>query len=273
MMSHSHPPFPSEPEFRRFLEPTLIARGRVADVYRARDGVTGREVAVKVLAGHEAAEAARFLHGAALQARIRHTHVLPIYDAWGGERTAQVTAYAHGGTLHAHLEHANAIPLARAADWGLQILAGTAAIHGAGIIHGDLKLMNVLLNHAGQLWISDFGEARAADDPLPPQPQPIINGSPYYMAPECARGYAPDEASDRYSVGVILYRLFCGRLPFVGGDAETVMRMQVADAPVDPRAYRAEIPDMTARFILSLLTKDPKWRPKFDESAISVLSA
>lgn len=275
-MSHLLPPFPNEPEFRRFLAPTLIARGRCADVYHAYDGLTGREVAVKILnetAQRDEAEAERFLHGAALQSRIRHAQVLPIYDAWNsGSATAQVMAYAPMGTLQAYLDRVGSIPLPRAVIWARELCHGVAAVHDAGVVHGDLKPLNLLLNGAEQIWISDFGEARAFDDPLPPQPQPIINGSPYYMAPECARGYAPDSASDRYSVGVILYRIFSGRLPFVGADAETVMRMQVDSMPVDPRMHCPDIPDFVVRFISGLLAKDPRRRLTFDDAVISRLS-
>lgn len=275
-MSHSNPPFLNEPEFRRFFAPELIARGRCADVYHARDEVTGRAVAVKILneaAQRDPAEVRRFLHGAALQSRIRHPHVLPVYDAWSSEgSTAQVLAYAAGGTLQAYLDREEGIPLARAAIMAREICDGVAAIHGAGVVHGDLKPLNILLNGADQLWISDFGEARGLDDPLPPQPQAIINGSPYYMAPEFARGYTPEAASDRYSVGIILYRLFSGNLPFVGADAETVMRMQVETAPIDPRVYRPEIPDFTVRFIMGLLAKDPRQRPNFSGGAVSWMS-
>lgn len=275
-MSHLLPPFPIEPEFRRFHAPVLIARGRCADVYHAHDELTGREVAVKILnetARRDQIEVERFLHGAALQSRIRHAQVLPIYDAWNsGTATAQVMAYAPMGTLQAYLDREEPIPLRKAAIWARELYHGAVAIHDAGVVHGDLKLLNLLLNSAGQIWISDFGEARSFDDPLPPQPQPIINGSPYYMAPECARGYAPEPASDRYSVGVILYRLFSGRLPFVGADAETVMRMQVDSMPVDPRVHRPDIPEFAVRFILGLLAKDPRRRLTFDDAVISRLS-
>ena len=210
----------------------------------------------------EPSERARFLRAAELQSRVVHPNVLPLYDVRTGKEDALIVMkYASGGSLFQRLQAPSQLEFSRCIAWGMDLCAGLEAVHRAGIIHGDIKPLNLMLDESDRLMISDFGEARTVGEPLPAQPQVVINGSPYYMAPECARGYAPTDASDWYSAGVVLYRMGCGRVPFEGADAETVMRMHVHDRAPDPRLFRPDLPVRFAELIMHLLNKDPGLRP------------
>lgn len=262
--------------FRQFTELRLLASGRIADLYRGVDPETKRTVCLKLMTAvskADPAERARFLRAAELQSRVVHPNVLPVYDVRTGKEEALIVMkYASGRSLFHRLQTEKTADFSRLISWGKDLCAGLEAIHCAGIIHGDVKPLNLMLDESDRLMISDFGEARTIGEALPVQPQVVINGSPYYMAPECARGYAPTAASDWYSVGVILYRMACGRVPFNGPDAETVMRKHVYEECANPRRFRPDLPPSVAELILNLLKKDPSARPADGKAIAAILS-
>lgn len=261
--------------FRSFTHIQPLGTGRIVELFRAADRLTGRAVFLKVLKSEAAdpAERARFFHGAELQSRVRHPNILPVLDLLTeADAAAIVMPFVPGGALQDALPAGIGLAFPLAAAYGQDLCAGVRAIHACGIVHGDLKPLNLLISAEGRLKISDFGEARRIDEPLPAAPAAIVNGSPYYMPPECARGYAPVPASDWYSVGAILYRIFCGRTVFEGQDAGTVMRAHVDETPPDPLQFRPDLPYQLAESILLLLSKDPAPRLKAAERISAVLA-
>ena len=261
--------------FHSFTHIQPIGAGRIVELFRAVDRLTGRAVFLKVLKSGAAdpAERARFFRGAELQSRVRHPNVLPVSDLLTEADTAAIVLpFVPGGTLQDALPVGTGLAFPLAAAYGRDLCAGVRAIHACGIVHGDLKPLNLLIDAENRLRISDFGEARRIDDPRPAAPSSIVNGSPYYMAPECARGYPPVPASDWYGVGAILYRTLCGRTVFEGQDAETVMRAQVNETPPDPIRFRPDLPGQLAESILILLSKDPAPRLKAAERLDRILA-
>jgi TolB-like protein/Tfp pilus assembly protein PilF/Ser/Thr protein kinase RdoA (MazF antagonist) len=251
-----------------------IGAGGMGRVYRARDVVLGREVAVKVLSERLSSEPefrARFEREARAVAALSHPNVLAIHD-YGVEADVcfAVTELLEGATLREQMREA--LPWRRAAEIGREIAAGLAATHARGIIHRDLKPENVFLTTAGSVKILDFGLARqdagfadGSADSLAPTTGPatrtgVVMGTVGYMAPEQVRGARADAASDLFSLGCVLYEMLAGRPPFAGATASDVLAATLRDEPVPLSRTGAEMPAALADAVGRCLAKEPAKR-------------
>ena len=226
----------------------------MGEVYRARDGKLGRDVAVKVLPAalsRDADALSRFEREARAVAALNHPNILSIYDfGRDGDASYAVMELLEGATLRQRLD-SGALPPRKAIDIALQIARGLAAAHAKGIVHRDLKPENVFVLPDGQVKILDFGLARierleSAETSAPtsaPQTQPgTVMGTVGYMSPEQVRGVAVDQRSDIFSFGAILYEMLSGRRAFSGDSAvETMSAILKADPP-DLTTSRPEVP-------------------------------
>jgi serine/threonine-protein kinase len=213
----------------------------MGEVWRARDGRLGREVAIKTLPEALASDTdarARFTREARAIAALSHPNVLAIFDV--GEEAGvvyAVTELLEGANLRAHLAD-GPLPAHRAADWALQIAEGLAAAHEKGIVHRDLKPENVFLTRDGRVKLLDFGLARReeaiTDDAktrsLTTDPGTIL-GTAAYMSPEQARGLPADHRSDLFSFGAVLWEMLAGRRVFSGASAAEMLASVLRDAP------------------------------------------
>jgi serine/threonine-protein kinase len=190
---------------------------------------------------------------------ITHVNVVRVHDFGEADGSRFLTMeYVPGTTLRELLDRKGGLDLTPALQIAKQMCRGLAAVHRAGIVHGDLKPQNVMVMGSGVVKLMDFGVARAG---VAADPKAQIVGTPLYMSPEQARGAELDERSDLYSAGVVLFELFTGRPPFRHPEAMEVMRMQLNEPAPSPRSVRPDLPDELSRLILTCLDKAKLKRP------------
>jgi serine/threonine protein kinase/tetratricopeptide (TPR) repeat protein len=251
----------------RFDVVRILGKGGMGTVYLARDQRLDRLVAVKVLHAEDLTDAerrARFLREARTAAAIRHPNVATIYEV--GE-TAEgvpfiVMEYSEGETLSQRMrrrpvEAGEFLSIAR------QIAAGVAAAHECGIVHRDLKSANIMIEPTGQVKILDFGLAKSLPTHLTKSRESSSSklfGTLHYLAPEQVRGQPSDERTDLFSVGIILYQIATGQLPF-NADAPLMVLEKIRDAEPEPFVARdPAFPAAATKIIGKLLKKEPQDR-------------
>ncbi len=246
------------------IEP--VGEGNFSVTYRARDAVLGRMVAVKLLRPQFAADpnfVSRFEREARVAASVSHPNVVDVYDFGPYGSTFYIAMqYVAGRTLKQELDAHGPFDPADAVRITSQILRGLAAIHAAGIIHRDIKPQNVLLGRDGAVRVTDFGVAHyPLHGALTTHGTTV--GTASYMAPEQARGAALSAQTDLYAVGVVLFELLTGRLPFEADNPMAVMLAHLQQAPPLPSdvAPDASIPAALETEVMRALDKNPGLRP------------
>jgi serine/threonine protein kinase len=255
----------------------VLGRGGMGVVYRAEDIHLKREVALKVMLAEAAADArakARFLREARAQAKVEHEHVAVIHNV--GEEGGVpylVMPLLKGMTLHAALKTNPRPPLTEVVRIGREIAEGLAAAHEQGLVHRDIKPANVWLEGKRlRVKVLDFGLARAvseqaadgADGPL--TREGVVVGTPQYMSPEQARGRRLDARTDLFSLGVVLYQMTTGELPFGGGSPFAVLASVAGDAPPVPTEKNPAVPLSLSNLVMRLMAKEPAARPASAEA-------
>jgi hypothetical protein len=216
-----------------------IGRGGMGVVYKAHDPDLDRVVAVKVPRfDPDEPECQRFLREARVAAAVRHPHVCPIYDVGVQGVPYVVMAYVEGGSLDDRLRRQGRYEdPGEAVRLAVQVARGLAAVHACGIVHRDLKPANILLDAAGDALLTDFGLARPGEADARLTPDGAVLGTPSYMAPEQAAGEPGrvDVRTDVYGLGVVLYEMLTGRVPFEGPALALLSRIQHEAAPPPSR--------------------------------------
>lgn len=243
----------------------LLGAGGFAAVFRARDALLGRDVAIKVLdpaLALDPSAADRLLDEARLVASIEHGHIVPLYEA--GYRDGivfLVMRYYPDGTAGARLASRGRWSPAEVARIGVESADALAAAHARGVIHLDIKPDNILLDANGHAAVADFGIARVVAATAPPATD-TVSGTPHYMSPEQVAGDQLDGRTDVYSLGVVLYELATGNRPVSGNSDREVMANQVRQAPRPLSEAVPEMPRALAQAITRALAKDPaeRWR-------------
>ena len=256
-----------------YLMLELVGIGGMGRVYRAEQTALGRTVAVKIIHPHLVGEenaAARFITESRAASRLNHPNSVGIIDfgkSPGGQMYL-VMEFLRGKDLARISYDDGPLPFRRIVDVLRQTLAALSEAHNENIIHRDLKPENIILEPVRSggdfVKVVDFGLAKIRADPTQPSitSPGIVCGTPEYMSPEQARGDPLDARSDLYAMGVILYQLLTGRLPFEADTPTQVVLAHLTRPPVDPRALTPErkIPDALAEIALRALSKDPKDR-------------
>lgn len=259
----------------RYVLEDRIASGGMAAVWRARDDVLARPVAVKVLHEHLAQDSSfveRFRIEALAAARLAHPNIVAIYDTGhDDDQHFIVMEHCAGGTLSDLLKEDGPLAPERVASLGATICDALAYAHRNGVIHRDIKPANVLVSEHGVLKVTDFGIAKAAFSKKDLTTTGTIIGTVTYISPEQANGEEPDARSDIYALGIVLFELASGRPPFdAESDVATALK-HVNEEPPSPRSLRAGIPRSLEEIILKALAKDPADRYQSAEEMRSAL--
>lgn len=247
---------------RRYRVTERIGSGGMAEVYKAQDEVLGRTVAVKVLHARYAAEpnfVARFRQEAQAAANLQHPNIVNIYD-WGreGETYYIVMEFVKGTDLKTIIEQQGPIDPMKAAEIAVQVCSALAEAHGYDVIHRDIKPHNIVITPDGTVKVMDFGIARAGNSTMT-QTGSVL-GTAQYISPEQAQGRPLGPASDLYSLGITLYELVTGRLPFDADTPVAVALKQVNEQPVPVRQVKPSVPASLEAVIMRTLSKDPSER-------------
>jgi serine/threonine protein kinase/ABC-type sugar transport system substrate-binding protein len=255
-------------KIKDFVIEERIGRGGTAVVYRARQTTFNRYVALKIidLSPHLAEPdefRMRFLLEARLISQLEHIHILPVYDFGivDNEFAYLAMRLLRGGSL-ADLLMKGEVPLERTVEIFSQVARALGYAHSRNVVHRDLKPSNILLDDTGNAFLTDFGFARFAEEAVELTKSGIIVGTPAYVSPEQVRGDPLDHRSDIYSLGVILYQMLTGRVPFELGDSGIIGLLQkhVDQAPPPPSQYNPEITPEIEAVILRALHKNPTQR-------------
>ncbi len=237
----------------------LLGEGGMGSVYRARDSVLDEIVAFKVLRRELAASSElieRFKREVKLARRVTHPNVARMFDIGEHEGTTFLTMeFIDGEPLTSILEREGPLPIESVSRAAGEICAGLAAAHAAGVVHRDLKPDNVMLGRDGRIRITDFGIAR---DPVASTGTVgMVVGTPAYMAPEQVEAQADiDARADIYALGVMLFELLTGQLPFKGTSAFTLAAARLTSTPPDPGTLRTDLPAAIGRVILKCMARD-----------------
>jgi len=234
-----------------------LGAGGMGRVYRALDETLGREVALKVIDAPTENAAARLRSEAAALARLSHPGIATVHELIEDDgRLVMVMELVRGRTLHQILEQNGVFAPRHAADLCVQTLAVLEHAHAAGIVHRDLKPGNLMFTDAGAIKIMDFGIARL-DDSVGLTNAGAMIGTPAYMAPEQVLGHPVDARTDLYAMGVVLFRLITGTLPFKGETPFEMTQSQVNDAPAKATDVRADLPAWVDDILTRALAKQP----------------
>ncbi|MEI8132997.1 MAG: protein kinase [Leptolinea sp.] len=253
-----------------------LGSGGTAVVYRARDLMLERQVAIKVLRPDFSKDDTfreRFRQEARAAANISHPNIVTVHDfGLDNDRLFIVMEYVPGTDLKSMLRQHGPFSLDEAIPVILQACAGLGYAHRSGIVHCDVKPHNMLVTPEGQLKVTDFGIARALAGIHPDEKSDVVWGSPQYFSPEQASGAAPSPASDVYSLGVVLYEMLTGRLPLNADTASELARMHRDEPPVPIRKINPNLPASLERILLKVLSKEPAARYRSADQFGQVLS-
>jgi serine/threonine-protein kinase len=236
-----------------------LGAGGMADVYLAEDQELGRSVAIKILNDRHAADDSfieRFRREAKNAAGLSHPNIVSIYDRGEAEGTYYIAMeYLDGRSLKELIVGRGPAPVKIAIDYARQILAAVGFAHKHGIVHRDIKPHNVLVGAEGRLKVTDFGIARSGASQMTEVGS--IIGTAQYLSPEQARGAPVDQTSDLYSVGVVLYEMLTGQVPFTGDTPLEIAMKHLSEVPRPPSELRPEVPHDLDSIVLRALAKDP----------------
>lgn len=253
---------PGTPFGARYRIESLLGKGGMGAVYKAYDLDLERMVALKLVRSEliENPESIqRFKQELLLASRISHRNVLRIHDLGDVDGAKFISmAYVEGEDLKQRLRREKTLPVEEALKIAGQLCRALEAAHREGVVHRDLKPQNILLDRQGHAFVSDFGLAKSLEASAAHMTRTgELLGTPLYMSPEQVEGVSIDHRSDIYSLGLILYEMVTGELPFGGDSLVQVMFQRVSQPPASPRQLRPELPEHVTRIILRCLEKDP----------------
>ena len=247
-----------------------IGAGATSKVYLARDPFANRDVAIKVFQFDKQADAQEermvhksFVAEASLAGKLNHPHIVDIFDAVvEPDRSYLVMEYVPGTTLEAHAEQDKLLPVTKVVEIVFKCIRALEYACRHGIIHRDIKPANILLSAAGETKVSDFGAS--FQQKLTHTTQISDVGSPAYMSPEQLRGETLTHQTDIYSLGVTMYKLLSGRLPFAAGSQVALTYAILNTEPIRPAKVRPELPGLLDAVVMKAMEKDlaaryPSW--------------
>ncbi len=236
-----------------------IGKGGSSSVYLAKDELVGRRVAMKIFS-NESKDSA-FIRESRIISRLSHPNIVELYDICSEGKTKYITMEYIDYTLADFIERNKQISVEETVNCATQILKALIIAHSQNIIHLDIKPENILIDRNGHCKLTDFGISKMLDYEKKPLAAKGV-GSVYYISPEQAKGEACDVRSDIYSLGVVMYYMITGVLPFDADTPEEVAMKHITDFPKAPGLYRPNIPEKLETVINKAMEKDPKNRYK-----------
>ena len=259
----------------RYRLDELLASGGMAQVWLGTDEVLRRAIAVKILHQHLAADqtfVTRFRHEAIAVARLSHPSIVNVYDTCSDDGVeAIVMELVRGETLRTRLDDGPMDPWV-AANIAAQVAGALSVAHAAGLVHRDIKPANILLSEDGRVKVGDFGIAKAAESADLTQEGSFL-GTAKYLAPEQVEAKPVDGRTDLYSLGIVLYEMLCGRVPFEADSSSSTALARLHSDPPRPRLVKAGVPRELEAITMRLLARDPAGRyPTATDARAALLS-
>jgi serine/threonine-protein kinase len=238
--------------------------GGMAVIYKAIDQALGRTVAVKILRPSltsDPAFLARFRNEARSVANLQHPNIVTVHDVGNdGSTHFIVMEFIEGQDLKKLIKATGALPVDRALNIAIQVCSGIGFAHRAGLVHADVKPQNVLVTNEDVVKVTDFGIAQALSDSQPGERQQVVWGSPHYFAPEQARGEKPSPAADVYSIGIVMFELLTGRLPYSGNNQQELALAHIRDRIPLVTEFNPNVPDNLVQIVYKVMSKEPAAR-------------
>ncbi|WP_126937523.1 Stk1 family PASTA domain-containing Ser/Thr kinase [Veillonella sp. CHU740] len=238
-----------------------IGVGGMADVYQGKDTLLGRPVAIKILHqnfGSDQDFVARFKREAQAAGKLNHPNVVSMYDVGYDQGYHYIIMeYVAGCTLKEYIQHHAHVSVQEAVKITIAIAEGLEHAHAMGIVHCDVKPHNILITDTGRIKVTDFGIARAINSAATMMYTNSVMGSAHYISPEQASGKSINVSTDIYSLGVVLYELLTGEVPFRGETPVSVALQHVKDRVIAPRIKNNLIPPQLEQVVLVALEKEP----------------
>ncbi len=240
--------------------------GGMSVIYKSLDRMLGRMVAIKILRPSLTQDPAfleKFQQEARSVAMMSHPNIVTVHDVGSDGHTHYIVMeMIEGHDLKKVIRGRGALPLDRALDYGIQICAGLGFAHRSQLVHADVKPQNILINRDGVIKVTDFGIAQAYTDTMPPTRSEVVWGSPHYFAPEQARGEKPSPASDVYSIGVVMFEMFTGRLPYIGTSQRELALAHIQAEIPQATDINPNLPEEISNIIAKVMSKRPNDRYK-----------
>src|SRR3954467_2573702 len=239
-----------------------IGAGGMADVYCAEDQTLGRQVAIKILNDRHAGDeqfVERFRREAQNAAGLNHPNIVSIFDRGQAEGPYSIAMEFLAGRPRTELvRRKGPTPVPIAIDYARQILGALGFAHRHGIVHRDIKPHNIVVGPDGRLKVTDFGIARSGASQMTEAGS--IVGTAQYLSPEQARGAQVDPRSDLYSLGIVIYEMLTGRVPFTGDTPVEIAMKHLSQIPEPPSKLNPEVPHDLDAVVMRALAKDPAQR-------------
>lgn len=258
-----------------------IGSGGMSTVYRAQDQSLGRIVAVKVLQANLTDDEdflRRFQREAHAAANLYHPNIVTVHDiGQDGDHHYIVMEYVDGRTVkqlvRVQNQQGQPLTIIQALDLAIQVCAGIGYAHRANLVHCDVKSQNILVTRDDRVKVADFGIARAMSEATQHTVDSQIWGTPHYFSPEQAAGQPPTPASDVYAIGVVLFELLTGRLPFQAETHTALALKHMHEPPPRASEFNPLVPDQLDQILLKVMAKEPAARYRTGDQLGRILSA
>ncbi|MCB9451846.1 MAG: protein kinase [Anaerolineaceae bacterium] len=251
--------------------------GGMAVIYKAVDVELGRTVAVKVLRPSLTSDPSfltRFRNEARSVANLSHPNIVTVYDVGADGPTHYIVMeFVEGQDLKKIIKSEGILSVDRTLKLAIQICAGIGFAHRAGLVHADVKPQNILVTKGDIIKVTDFGIAQALSDTQPGEKQSVVWGSPHYFAPEQARGERPTPASDVYAIGIVLFEMLTGRLPYVGASQQELAMAHIKEQIPRVSDFNPNVPENLTQIIQKVMSKEPSARYRMADQLGHVLES
>ena len=251
--------------------------GGMAVIYKAIDQFLGRTVAIKILRPSLIGDPTfitRFRNEARSIANLSHPNIVTVHDVGNdGQTHYMVMEYVEGRDLKRIIRTEGVLSVERSVNLAIQICAGIGFAHRAGIVHADVKPQNILVTEDFRVKVTDFGIAQALTDTQPNERQEVVWGSPHYFAPEQARGEKPSAASDVYAIGIVMFEMMTGQLPYTGTSQKELALAHLREPVPVVTDINPAIPENLSRIIFKVMQKEPSSRYRMADQLGHILES